>query len=183
MLYPKGEQKMKLRWLYIALACSTLVLLLVACAQDTPEPEIEETRTVTTSPLSPTATTGQVQSPVPTPVSEEVTPGPDTGVVRGLLLMNGEPTSGRTLYLAGVISSAEEMEVAALDPVNDPRAEADTSGTFVFVDVPPGRYALGIDSPVGPVLIRGEDGDEIEAIVEAGQVTDLGPVRIVPFDQ
>jgi hypothetical protein len=75
------------------------------------------------------------------------------------------------------------MDVAALDPVNDPRAEPDATGTFVFVDVAPGHYALGMDSPFGPVVILGEDGDAIEAEVEAGQVTDLGSVRIVPFGQ
>jgi hypothetical protein len=95
--------------------------------------------------------------------------------------MNGEPDAGRTLYLAAVVATGESMDVAALDPVNDPRAETDATGTFVFVDVAPGRYALGIDSPIGPVLIR-QDDKEIEAQVEAGEVTDLGEVRILPFD-
>ena len=172
---------MKMRWLYAVLAWGVLLLLLVACAQDTPEPEVPETRTVTTSPLSPSATASLAQeSPLAAPAPEGVTPGPDTGVVQGLLLMNGEPASGRTLYLAAVVATGDSMDVAALDPVNDPRAETDASGTFVFVDVAPGRYALGIDSPIGPVLIR-QDDKEIEAQVEAGEVTNLGTVQIVPF--
>jgi len=89
------------------------------------------------------------------------------------------------MYLAAVIRPEGEntIGVAALDPVNDPRVETDASGFFVFLDVTPGQYGLGIMSPVGPVLIRGADGREIIAEVQAGQITDLGTVRIVPFTQ
>jgi hypothetical protein len=98
-----------------------------------------------------------------------------------VLLLEGEPAVERTLYLAPLIASGEELEIAALDPVEDDRAESDASGVFVFVDVEPGRYALGINSPIGPVLIRGDDGDEIVAEVVSGETVELGEVRIVSF--
>ena len=109
------------------------------------------------------------------------TPAPGTGLVQGLLLLDEEPAAERTLYLAPLIASGEELEIVALDPVEDDRAESDASGVFVFVDVEPGRYALGINSPIGPVLIRGSDGDEIVAEVIAGEIIDLDVVRITPF--
>jgi hypothetical protein len=87
------------------------------------------------------------------------------------------------LYLAAIIHTGEDMEVAALDPINDPRAESDQAGQFAFLDLPPGRYALGINSPAGPILIRGGDGGEIIADVQADQIVDLGTVVIVPFDE
>jgi len=112
-----------------------------------------------------------------------VTPQPDLGIVQGMLSINGRPATERMMYLAAIIrTEGETMGVAALDPVNDPRVESDASGYFVFLAVPPGRYALGINSPIGAVLIRQADGHEIIAEVQAGEVTDLGTVHIVPFD-
>jgi hypothetical protein len=74
------------------------------------------------------------------------------------------------------------MEVASLDPAQDPRTETDASGYFAFLDVQPGRYALGIASPGGPVLFQ-QDGDEIIAEVQAGQSIDLGTIGFVPFGE
>jgi hypothetical protein len=100
-----------------------------------------------------------------------------------MLTLNGEPAAGQVMYLAAIIRpEGEGMGVAALDPANDPRVESDATGYFVFLDVEPQRYALGIMSPGGPVLIQ-QDGAEIIAEVRAGQVTGLGTVQIVPFAQ
>jgi hypothetical protein len=98
-----------------------------------------------------------------------------------MLSLGGEPAPGRIMYLAAIIRpEGDSIGVAALDPVNDPRVESDATGYFVFLDVEPQRYALGIMSPGGPVLIQ-QNGAEIIAEVQAGQVTDLGTVQIVPF--
>jgi hypothetical protein len=113
-------------------------------------------------------------------VSRDHTPKPDLGIVEGLLSLNGQPAPEFVLYLAPIIATREEMEIASLDAVTDPRAQTDGSGYFAFVDVSPGRYALGIASPAGPVLIR-IDGLEIIAEVEAGEITDLSIVPIKPF--
>jgi hypothetical protein len=104
-------------------------------------------------------------------------------MVRGTLVLGGEPAEGRTLYLAALISTGEQIDVAALDAVNDPRAISDVTGYFFFLDIEPGRYGLGIASPIGPILIRRADEGEIMADVLPDQVTDLGEVVIVPFSQ
>jgi hypothetical protein len=155
------------------------LLAIAGCSQETLAPSI--TDSLSQSPLLPTATPELPESPTVSPL--DLTPPPDLGIVVGALSLEGQPAPGHTMYLAAVISSGEGMEMAALDPANDPRAESDGAGYFVFLDVPPGRYGLGISSPVGPLLIRGADGDEIIAEVLAGQVTDLGTVRIVPFGE
>ena len=107
-------------------------------------------------------------------------------MVQGTLVLDGQPPAeSHMMYLARVIKPQgdDSLGVAALDPVNDPRAEPDASGYFVFLDVPPGQYGLGIMSPSGPVLIRGEDGSEILITVQAGRSVDLGDIHIVPFGQ
>ena len=123
-------------------------------------------------------------TPTWTLLPRDNTPQPDLGIVQGMLSLEGEPAAGHMLYLAAIIvPEGDAMGVAALDPVNDPRVESDATGYFVFLDVAPGRYALGINSPAGPILIRGGDSKEIIAQVVAGQVTDLGTVRIVSFTE
>lgn len=98
--------------------------------------------------------------------------------------MLGQPAAGQVLYLAEVIrQEGEGMGVAALDAATAPRAESDASGYFVFLDAPPARYALGILSPSGPVLIRQASGQEVLLQVEAGQIHDLGEIQITPFIQ
>ena len=183
----KGVLEMNHQWLmllrrpYAMLAVVVLLLVLVGCGSEmpaTPTTEVVATvppADVLKSPLLPTA--------APAAVPADRTPAPGTGLVQGLLLLDGEPAAERTLYLAPLIASGEEIEIAALDPVEDDRAESDGAGVFVFVDVEPGRYALGINSPIGAVLIRGDDGDEIVAEVVAGELVDLDVVRIVPFSE
>jgi hypothetical protein len=103
-----------------------------------------------------------------------------------VLSVESQPAAERVLYLASIIQSVagdSGPAVAALDPVTAPRAESDASGYFVFLDVPPGRYALGINSPIGAVLIRGADGLEIVTEVNADETVALGTVHVVPFDQ
>ncbi len=159
------------------LPCVLLLLtvaMLVGCAQATPTPR----------PPEPTAEASATPA-VPTPalLRRDNTPQPGLGIVEGMLTLDGKPAAGQVMYLAAIIrQEGESMGVAALDPANDPRVESDTTGYFVFLDVEPQRYALGILSPGGPVLIQ-RDGVEIIAEVQAGQVTSLGTVQIVPFTQ
>jgi hypothetical protein len=166
-----------------------LLLVLVGCGSEMPLiPTAEPVETapqadVLESPLSPTPAPAVASKEASAVASVDLTPAPGTGLVQGLLLLDGEPAAERTLYLAPLIASGAELEIVALDPVEDDRAESDASGAFLFVDVEPGRYALGINSPIGPVLIRAGDGDEIVAEVVAGEIVDLDVVVIVPFSE
>ena len=155
----------RLRWMLVA-----LMAVLAGCSRPTPTPSIAPPPTVVPAP------------PTPTLIPRDHTPQPTLGVVQGTLFMQGQSAGGHVLYLAKIVHpETEGMGIAALDPVNDPRAESDTSGYFVFLSVPPGRYALGILSPIGAVLIQRADGKEVIVVVQAGQVADLGEVQITPF--
>lgn len=156
----------------LAMFASALLLSgFCACSRPTPTP-------AATVP-SPGSTPAEA---TPTLLPRDAAPKADLGIVSGTLTQNGQPAGGHMMYLAGVIHSSEGFDVAALDAVNDPRIESDASGYFAFLDVKPGTYALGILSPVGPVLFQ-RDGAEIVIEVQAGQILDLGPIKIVPFVQ
>ena len=180
-----SEKTLRLIRLFYTLGAVILALLLVGCGERsgevldaTPAPfeSVVDAVEPFTSPLS----TPDTQD---TPLLErKPTPKPNLATVHGTLLLNGKPATGYTLYLAPIIQTGGEdgMESAALDAVNDPRAEPDRSGYFHFIDVEPGRYALGISSPIGPVLIKRGDTEIIVEAIE-GEIIDLEAVRIVPF--
>ncbi len=155
---------------FCVLFLGALLMTLAGCSPETPNPAVSR------SPLAGSTATAAT----PTLLPRNHTPLPNRGVVWGILSREGQPAADQTMYLALMISEGGEIGVAALDPVRDPRAETDASGYFVFLNVPPGRYALGIMSPAGPVLIRRAD-DEIIVEVKAGQIADLGTVTIEPF--
>jgi hypothetical protein len=101
-------------------------------------------------------------------------------MVKGMVLdhATGAPASDQTLYLARLIKGAEgELELAALDPTVAPRAKSDEQGAFIFIDVPPMTYALGLATPLGPMLVQ-IDGKEIVFTVEAGQTLELDSIPI-----
>jgi hypothetical protein len=167
-----------------------LFLLLAGCAdqdQEAPTSTAPIPDTHTASPL-PTATPAGMAEPNPTAVEPTAAPAvaptsdPTLGTVQGTLLVNGQPPDQTSLYLAEVVASGEGIGVAALDPAQDPRAHPDATGRFTFYNVPPGRYSLGILSPVGPVLIRDTGGTEITLEVEAGEATDLGVIDVPSFE-
>jgi hypothetical protein len=147
-----------------------------------------EKETSTISPLSTDAvsplpsvaaevTTGEVTPVLP----PNLTPKPDWGLVQGTLTIEDTLAQRETLYLAPMVASGESMGVAGLNTDTDPRAATDGTGTFTFVDVPPGQYALAIISPFGPVVINGPDGKEIVVQVQAGDLTELGVIDITAF--
>jgi hypothetical protein len=112
------------------------------------------------------------------------TPQADTGIVMGQLLTpdeDGEPYYG-TLYLARTLETdAEGMPpIIAFSEGEDPLSTQDKTGTFLFVDIPPGKYALALWSPVTSTIIQDPEIDDYMVFeVKAGEVTDLG-VIIIP---
>nr|WP_290667138.1 hypothetical protein [Ardenticatena sp.] len=145
-------------------------VLLVACQAQT-APQVPETESGQNSQNEHTFV-------VPTPTD-------DAGVVVGQLLTPGP--GGRpyiaTLYLATfvhpqgnadappLISFSEET---SLKGVQDP-----TTGRFYFENVPPGKYAIIIWTPVVSMPLRDADSNtEITFEVKAGEVTDLGVIAI-----
>ena len=174
------------RFLRCTLA-STVLVILVACSRQAPEGTDSGPQA---SPFVSALAATPFHSPLPSgelpqaPLLErDPTPVPGRGNVQGVLTIDGKPVAGRTLYLASIVDvdSPEMSGVASLDAVTAPRAESDRSGYFCFLDVQPAKYALGIDSPIGPVLIK-RGASEIVAKVKENKITDLGEVKIVAFD-
>jgi hypothetical protein len=98
------------------------------------------------------------------------------GAVSGTLLINRQPRPAASLYLADVIQDDRGAEmVASYDPANSPRAFTDSSGNFLYVNIPPGRYGLVLDSVIASYLLHYPDRDEpILITITAGEVTDIG---------
>lgn len=174
IIFTGESTEMRTRRFQFALTVAVLLLLVIGCSSQSQETPTSDTSVS----VLPTPTESSILPPPP-----DYTPSPGYGIVQGVLSLEGQPATEMVLYLAAIIHTAEEIEIAALDAVNDPRAESDQAGQFAFLDLPPGRYALGINSPAGPILIRDGDGDEIIADVQADQVMDLGTVVIAPFDE
>lgn len=111
------------------------------------------------------------------------TPQSSSGVITGQLLSpgpGGEPYY-TTLYLADTISSDQEgyPPMVAFSEQDSPVADQDKMGYFVFVDVPPGLYALAVWSPITSTIIQEPDSpDYLLVEVEAGETTDLGIIGI-----
>ncbi|MBN1317884.1 MAG: hypothetical protein JXA42_20535 [Anaerolineales bacterium] len=194
---------MKLR-LNIYFVLFITFIILVACKQIEEIPQQSETPSNTVTPIqsTPIPTESEIilespilSSPITTPevlvdssseppiyIPQDQTPQPDTGNVQGELVISGGPATSRVLYLAKVIKAgADSMGVASLDPIRDPRAESDSAGFFVFLNVVPGQYVLGINSPAGPILIN-RNGKEIKAEVKPNEILDLGKIEIIPFE-
>lgn len=165
------------RYLFLILTVSVLS----ACGQG-PSPTVAVSSTEPVSPL-PTTTAEANLEPTAgaTPGTLRPTPKPDLSLVQGTLRMDGMLAPDQTLYLVPIMVADEEMSVAGLNTATDPRAGTDETGTFTFLDVPPGSYALAIMSPVGPVVIRGADDREIVIEARAGELTELDEISMPAF--
>jgi hypothetical protein len=111
------------------------------------------------------------------------TPGLESGIVVGQLLTpgpGGEPYYS-TLYLARTIQTDTEgmPPIIAFSEEEDPVSTQDKTGKFLFVDIPPGTYALALWSPVSSTILQDpESEDYLLFEVTAGEVTDLGIISI-----
>lgn len=130
--------------------------------------------------------------PVQTEGSQEVEllaeleiPEPDgnTGIVTGQLVTAGsssEPYIG-TLYLASTLAPSDPKypPMVAFSEDSDPMGIQDRNGNFLFVNVPPGKYALLIWTPVTNTVIENlTTGEYLYFDVTAGEVLDLGVVKV-----
>jgi hypothetical protein len=110
-------------------------------------------------------------------------PKADLGIVIGQLLTpgpGGEPYY-TTLYLARTIESdqGDMPPIIAFSESEDPVSTQDKAGAFMFVDVPPGKYALAIWSPLTSTIIQSPDSEDYLVFeVKAGETTDLGIIAI-----
>ncbi len=113
-------------------------------------------------------------------ISEIPTPSADMAIITGVLLQQlenaPEPATQRLLGLGNIIpSSTGEPVVASFNPGSSPRTFTDSTGRFVFVDVPPGQYALIFDRITDSFLLNDpKTGGDFLFFAEADQTLDLG---------
>lgn len=107
----------------------------------------------------------------------------DTGALLVLLSYpDGErPVRGQLFHAAGTlpVQGVEGGFLPVLDAENDPSGHSDAQGKLVISNIAPGKYALTLMTPLGPILI--EDAATREAIIfeiTAGSVTDLGTIAV-----
>lgn len=158
-----------------------VVLLLVGCGAPTATPTPVPTATPypTYTPV-PTATPYPTYTPVPEmtpyPTYTPLPPTPTTGQVSGVLvnLGTGQPMAGIDLEL--MIAEETATGVAFHFGEASPHTETDSSGAFVFKDVPPGSYGLAFSSASGPLPLMTDELAIIIFEVTVGQVTDLDTI-------
>ena len=111
-------------------------------------------------------------------------PAPDnnTGVITGRLFSTkmGAPLSKMGVYLGEYIYLTPGPDyMVSLRQESSPHTITDAGGNFLIVDVQPGEYPIIAWTPINSYVIPGESGEkELVIVVVAGQVTDLGEIRI-----
>ncbi|MCJ7695594.1 MAG: hypothetical protein MUO40_09220 [Anaerolineaceae bacterium] len=109
-------------------------------------------------------------------------PAAGLGVIFGKVLSISEgdkPFLNASLYLGSYIAPNEGGDnsplLVGISPDEDPKAEQAQDGSFVFKDVPPGKYGLFLYTPMSAFLMTdAKTGEYINVEVVAGQTINLG---------
>jgi len=92
------------------------------------------------------------------------------------------PIKFQTIYLAELLPLEGNTEggfVPALDLLTAPRTKSTENGFVVMSLVQPGKYALAMMGPAGPILlINADDHKEIILEVKAEEITDIGNITV-----
>jgi hypothetical protein len=131
------------------------------------------------STTSPTPLRSPLQSPLSIPADLNVplpTQDPNLGSVKGIYLVAGQPEVGRILYLAGVVKDASGKETAVGFERSSPlRTTTQSDGSFRFVNVPPGKYAIVVDVIVNAFMMNDpKSGKDLLVEIVNGSQVDLG---------
>ncbi len=109
------------------------------------------------------------------------TAGADSGVVTGKLINieTGEPIAFQSVYLGTKnYLTPGPGYTYTLQEFSSPHSISDAEGRFAIGAVPPGEYILMIFTPFGATVVMQPNSDrELEVIVEAGEVLDLGTME------
>ena len=119
--------------------------------------------------------------PTAQPVSlpTDLTPKEGLCTVKGKLVTTDGKPYIIDLYLANFLKGSDETapEMLTFSENTSPHAIQDpATGEFVFIDVQPGRYGVGVSSPAGSLIIAGKDGEFLSFEVQSGEIHDLGEV-------
>jgi hypothetical protein len=118
--------------------------------------------------------------PIQTTPEITQTTDPQMGIVKGTLQFgtegDHEPVAGQLLYLGEIIKDSEgEERVASLNRSASPRTYTDPDGSFQFINVPPGRYGLILDTVIEAYLLSDpQTGASFAMTVNSGETLELG---------
>lgn len=102
-----------------------------------------------------------------------------TGLVRGKMIIPAAVGGTPGVYLGSVINDNNNTPgLSALDKATAPKAQFDSIGDFVFLDVKPGKYVVFVDYVERFLLLHNTDGTQLYVMVEAGKVVDLGELAL-----
>ena len=86
------------------------------------------------------------------------------------------------LFFAAATLDVPDLEgafIPALDTTVDKSGHSDGVGVLVISEIPPGRYALTLMTPLGAILVeKAGTTDAIIFEIVANEVTDLGEVSV-----
>ena len=164
-----------------------IVLILAACSSPTgvvTQPQIPNAQQTLGYPAPLGESTSAYPYPQPVTIIPNTpgptyTPDPQLGIVTGKLLVNNKGVNNATLYLAAIMKDKSGKDViAGLDRANSPSADTNQEGTFSFINIAPGRYALILDAVITQYMMN-TPGKSTAIIVEivAGKVVDLGDLN------
>ncbi len=124
-------------------------------------------------------------NPYPDPAMQPATPvapptptaDPALGMVTGRLLQGNQVAKDVSLYLAEIKADAKGNElVASFSAGTSPRTETGSDGSFVFVNIKPGRYAMILYTGLNGFLMNKPETTKqpITFTVEGGKTVELG---------
>jgi hypothetical protein len=90
---------------------------------------------------------------------------------------DGTPVKGIIVYPA-LIEQREDVRLASVDPLTDPRAVTDAEGRFQVINLKPGEYALAMQSPVGIIMPYNSEGQIVTFELTADATTELGNLPV-----
>jgi hypothetical protein len=99
-----------------------------------------------------------------------------------LVYPDGErPVRGQLFFAASTlpVPDLEGAFIPALDQLTNKSGHSDGVGVLVISEIPPGRYALTLLTPLGPILVENSSSKEsIIFEIVANELTDLGEVAV-----
>ena len=127
---------------------------------------------------------GPVDQNIIIPESIDIpTPSKDSGVVIGRILVEGsrEAYLGANLLLGEVVEADQPgyPPLIGFSEQSNPKAVIAKDGSFLFINVPPGKYGLVMTNLLSTSLIENpETGESLIISVDAGELIDLGELFV-----
>jgi hypothetical protein len=115
-------------------------------------------------------------------VDEEIVipePNPDFGIVHGIVnsLSIEDMVAYTKVYLATKVPVEPGDEyIISVQENSSPHTQTNGNGEFVISEIPPGDYVLVLVTPVSTFPILTESGEQIELLIEGGELIDLGDI-------